>query len=694
MRSGMILIVAAMAVVGTFATDVADFRPMSYNNPTARPFLKGGLCSWVTPIDMNGDGRIDVVIQCWDATPFNGAYVAENVSGQGGKTVFRSPRQIAPVGGDGLSCLVVDGRQLVTRATGFSSDFPVTRFKGMRWLQGPPWNVHWEKKIRRNVWRLGDLDGDGRLDLVVGVGDDREYGWGDFYEPRGNYKNARLHGYMWWIRNAGTGTGLPGEGGEVKWDEPKLIRLENHFPAEAAGTVFPMPYDWDGDGDVDILCSDGSGTISYFENVGTRTMPVFTGETFPRATDGRRLDTYLNQTAASQVDFDGDGIMDFIFSEEDGRVAFVRGTGRLDERHAPLFEQPVYLRQEPELLGFGSLCTPCAVDWDGDGDLDLISGEAGGSIAFIENLSGAGVNEPSWAEPKLLSCEESAESPFAAERHMPLDFPVFSSKPIRIQAGPNGSILGPVEAKYGYTTLTVADWDGDGLLDVMASSIWGKPLLFRNIGTRRNPCLAAPTGVEVEWNGKQPALEWGWFKPDKERNPKELITQWRTTPCMVDLDRDGLTDLVMLDQEGFFAFFGRMRRTDGTLALKAPERLICFADGKPIKITYGKMGASGRRKFCFCDWDGDGIQDMIVNGTNADFFKGLGRGADGKWRFCNEGAMGKQKLAGHTTSPTPADFNGDGVPDLVLGAEDGFFYRLCNPRTVSTKGTSSSEKDK
>lgn len=30
--------------------------------------------------------------------------------------------------------------------------------------------------------------------------------------------------------------------------------------------------------------------------------------------------------------------------------------------------------------------------------------------------------------------------------------------------------------------------------------------------------------------------------------------------------------------------------------------------------------------------------------------------------------------------PTACDFNADGIPDIVLGAEDGFFYYLQNPR--------------
>ena len=39
---------------------------------------------------------------------------------------------------------------------------------------------------------------------------------------------------------------------------------------------------------------------------------------------------------------------------------------------------------------------------------------------------------------------------------------------------------------------------------------------------------------------------------------------------------------------------------------------------------------------------------------------------------------GRRRIARHSTSPTPTDFDGDGIPELVLGAEDGFIYRLGN----------------
>lgn len=664
-------VVVATVVLG-------DFRPIPYNNPKARPLLKGGLCVVANPIDLNGDGRLDVLLQSWDATPQVGLWRALNLGTENGGAVFSVPERIAPTPGDRISVNFVGKRPLVTTAGCFGANFAKDLREGFKRWKGLPWNVHWDEKITRNIWRLADLNGDGRLDILVGVSDEREYGWGDFYDARGNYKNARPHGYIYWIRNLGTGVGLPGEKGDERWDEPKLLRTANCFPVEALSRVAPMPFDWDGDGDVDLLCADASGVITYFENIGTKTCPQFAGETYVTESSGRIFRPFLNQLFATAVDWDGDGRMDFMLSDEGGQVGFARNTGRLDGHRAPVFEPPVYLRQKPGDLNLSSLSTPVAVDWDGDGDLDLVSGEAGGRIAFIENVSGPKADEPSWAEPRFLSCAAPAGNPFTRETQAPFDFKTFENDPICIRAGSNGSILGPVEALYGYTTLTVADWDGDGLPDIMASSIWGKPLLFRNIGTRTKPRLSAPTGVEVEWKGTQPKVPWGWYHPDRETNPKELITQWRTTPCMTDLDGDGLVDLVMLDQNGFFAFFRRVLR-GGRRVLEAPERLICYADGSPIKITYGDFGAAGRRKFCFCDWDGDGVTDMIVNGKNADFFKGLGRGMDGKWRFRNEGPMGELQLSGHTTSPTAADFDGDGIPDLVLGAENGFFYRLDNP---------------
>ena len=137
------------------------------------------------------------------------------------------------------------------------------------------------------------------------------------------------------------------------------------------------------------------------------------------------------------------------------------------------------------------------VDWDDDGDVDLISGNTAGYIAFIENLGGSPTR---WAPPRYLSA---------------------GGKLVRELAGPNGSIQGPAEAKWGYSILSVADWDGDGLPDIMTNGIWGKVVWYKNVGTRKAPKLAAGQPVELA-----PGV-----KPQKNVQPyakSASLTAWTT----------------------------------------------------------------------------------------------------------------------------------------------------------------------
>ena len=352
-----------------------------------------------------------------------------------------------------------------------------------------------------------------------------------------------------------------------------------------------------------------------------------------------------------------------------------------------MFDQPSYLRAARDYVNFGSLCTPWAVDFDGDGDQDIIAGNSAGYVAFFENLSGPGVAEPKWAEPRCLPCKKGAVEPIA---RIPGTDPLFSYDPFRIVAGPNGSIQGPCETAYGYTCLSAEDWDGDGDIDIMLNNTWGKILLLRNIGTRTQPKLGAPEGVEVEWEGAQPELKWGWFQASKTPNAKEIVTQWRTTPVMHDMNGDGLMDLVLVDTEGYLALFERFRRADGTLALKSPRRaFLDDATGAPMGVSgwsgngRGKGGSAGRRKICIVDWDGDGRKDIVMNsariGGNAVLWRQT-KSDDGTWSFRKIGDFTDDKLEWHSTSPCACDFDGNGVPDLLLGAEDGFFYYLRNNR--------------
>ena len=365
----------------------------------------------------------------------------------------------------------------------------------------------------------------------------------------------------------------------------------------------------------------------------------------------------LEMIVPVSLDWDKDGDIDLVVGDEDGRVAFIENTGTTTA-HMPVFRSPRYFQQKAQYVKFGALVTPFSTDWDDDGDEDLICGNSAGYIGLIENLDGQ--QPPSLAPPVYLTA---------------------GTEVIRIMAGESGSIQGPCESKWGYTTLSVADWNGDGLKDIIANSIWGKVVWFENIGKKGAPKLAAEQPVTVHWDGDIPKPEWNWWNPE----PNALATQWRTTPSAIDWNKDGLVDLVMLDHEGYLCFFERFDSGSG-MSLRPGKRIFFSEHGAynrknevvdsvrgPLRLNTDKYGSSGRRKLAFGDWDGDGDIDLIINSINAAFFENT-REEDGLTYFTFRGDLSEQRLAGHTTSPTLVDWDGKDPSDLVLGAEDGHLY--------------------
>ena len=94
-----------------------------------------------------------------------------------------------------------------------------------------------------------------------------------------------------------------------------------------------------------------------------------------------------------------------------------------------------------------------------------------------------------------------------------------------------------------------------------------------------------------------------------------------------------------------------------------------------LRLNGRAAGGSGRRTFTFYDWDGDGELDILVNSyTNVNVLRGLGRDAEGRWRFADIGPVSTTRLAAHSTTPTVALWGDHRV--LVIGAEDGHIYSL------------------
>ncbi len=598
-------------------------KQLPYNHPGLAVDLGVGLWSWPLPIDHDGDGDMDLLVSCPDK-PSNGIYFFENPT-QDPKVkmpVFKPGVRLGPTGHN-VQISYVEGKPRILKENQEYVDFRTTGFD-------KPQSIYKNAKFhpgntRARMWRYADYEGDGDQDLIVGIGDWSDYVWDQAYDSEGRWRNGPLHGYVYLIEN---------KDGKYS-DKPVKIEAAGS-PIDVYGWPSPNFVDFDGDGDLDLLCGEFLDGFTYFENTGTRKKPAYGAGRRLSGSDGKPLVMHVQMITPTAHDWDGDGDLDLIVGDEDGRAALVEHTG---EVHAglPVFHQPVYFQQEADTLKFGALSTPYVIDWDSDGEQDILCGNTAGNIAFFKNLGMAESGTPKWAAPVLIE--------------------VANGEPFRVLAGPNGSIQGPCEAKWGYTSLSSADWDGDGKLDIIYNSILGRIGLLRGTG---DPLRVEPAVFDTGLKEFPPAWQW-WQTP-----ACDTLTQWRTTPLVIDHDADKKLDLVALDQEGYLA----LRRGGG----KA-ERMFVDEDHQPLRLNARSSGRSGRAQLSMVDWDGDGKLDLLVNSQNAVWYRNVGN-HEGKVILKEIGNVTERDVSGHNTCPTVADFDKDGVPELVLGAEDGRIYYL------------------
>jgi Ca2+-binding RTX toxin-like protein len=172
---------------------------------------------------------------------------------------------------------------------------------------------------------------------------------------------------------------LPGGFNEATGGADPLAGLPAFGPGPNLAFV-----DVNNDGDLDIVVGDQDGTLRYFENNGAGYTEVtgasnpfdgFVGETGGGATPSL-------YTAPCTFDIDGDGDLDIVVGNNYGYFATVQNNGNgtwtqltgaanpLDGIADPLFSDPT------------------AIDYDGDGDMDIVAGSSYGDLYAIRNDGG------------------------------------------------------------------------------------------------------------------------------------------------------------------------------------------------------------------------------------------------------------------------------------------------------------------
>ncbi|MEM3341183.1 MAG: FG-GAP-like repeat-containing protein, partial [Thermoplasmata archaeon] len=141
----------------------------------------------------------------------------------------------------------------------------------------------------------------------------------------------------------------------------------------------PVFADLDNDGDLDMVSGNTTGNILYFKNVGTRTEPHF------MAIDYHWFNIDVgNYSAPALADLNGDGLYDLIIGNEAGELWYYPNKGCLTTPSFPVKDSTLF--SNIQLTGHAK---PTFIDFDFDGDLDMIVGTFYGTVIYFQNVGNA-----------------------------------------------------------------------------------------------------------------------------------------------------------------------------------------------------------------------------------------------------------------------------------------------------------------
>ncbi|HVA49712.1 MAG TPA: VCBS repeat-containing protein [Pirellulales bacterium] len=295
----------------------------------------------------------------------------------------------------------------------------------------------------------------------------------------------------------------------ARGDEPgPAAALSEPTPVEVGGTPIDIeqgglaPYfgDFDGDGLPDLFVGQFDGKLRIYPNRGTRERPRFddfqwfkagaageAAKVFPGPNDGGIGGSvgFVPQL----VDFEGDGLLDVLSCTGNGAIVVFR------RRKDGSFAEGESLKRADglEIVGLPGAAAHAA-DWDGDGGLDLVVPVQPVGLGLLRNTGSR--RQPTYGPAEAFTADDD-----------------------------------PVYTWSGSTAPVMADWDGDGLLDLIVGAGDGSVTYYRHAGAEQ------ATTVE---DGKE--LVPPFFFDEEEQVPKPGRG---ARPCVCDFDADGRLDLLV-----------------------------------------------------------------------------------------------------------------------------------------------------
>ena len=354
------------------------------------------------------------------------------------------------------------------------------------------------------------------------------------------------------------------------------------FAKEEVGYASPVSLDLDGDGLRDLIVGGFSGRFRFYRNTGSTEVPEYAGFEWVRSSgEIATLFGYCCMAATPRfADLDGDMIHDLVAgSYAPGVIYWFKGAGdgSFGSRHQltdwtglPVISRMDKLGKQP-FQAYGT--KPAVADWNDDKRPDLILGTKDGHL-FVRINKGLAWQDGVTPIP-LQPVFAAFSDPFGHKGNS--DQPSIAE--FEILVGEEAPLVDESQL-----VPEIADWDGDGLWDIIVGVESGAVYWLKNVGASDRPEFMKPeillsSGVSHQWR-------------DDVGFP---VRGRRAEVHAVDYDNDGDIDLLVGDNAVSIALDPSLDASERRLAMKLRNDL----QELDSRVGYSESFSRNRD-----DWDG------------------------------------------------------------------------------------------